>query len=107
MSTWPGAPGRPPVWPWLAGPCLVAFDAPLVVNNASGARECERLVDQYFRRYHAGCHPSNRGMPQFQDGGRAHRIARVLSLEVDPRSTAAHDHPEVQRPQGPYAGLAA
>jgi predicted RNase H-like nuclease len=74
--------------PWVRQPCLVAFDAPLVVNNLSGARPCELLVNQQFGRYDAGCHPSNRGMRAFQDGGRAHRIAGLLDLDVDPTSTS-------------------
>jgi len=40
--------------------CLVAIDAPLVVPNQKGRRIAEELVGKYFRKYNAGCHPSNR-----------------------------------------------
>jgi predicted RNase H-like nuclease len=72
--------------PRLADGCVVAFDAPLIVNNATGTRRCEALVNHHFRRYHAGCHPSNRGMAAFRDGGRALRLAQLLDLDVDPHS---------------------
>jgi predicted RNase H-like nuclease len=72
---------------WTRPAGLVAFDAPLVVANPSGARPCERLVNRYFGRFHAGCYPSNLGQPAFADGGRAHRLAGLLGLDVDPEST--------------------
>ncbi len=42
---------------------VVAIDAPLVVKNATGQRDCERLITHHFGRFHAGCHPSNLGHP--------------------------------------------
>ncbi|MFZ5869767.1 MAG: DUF429 domain-containing protein [Actinomycetota bacterium] len=68
--------------------CLVAFDAPLIVRNDTGMRDCERLVGRYFGRFGIGCHAANRSMPVFADGGRAARLARELSLDVAPASTA-------------------
>lgn len=70
--------------PRCAGPVVVAFDAPLVVVNPSGSRPAERTVGHLFGRQHAGCHPTNRGRPEFVDGGRAARLARRLDLDVDP-----------------------
>lgn len=49
---------------------VVAIDAPLVVKNATGQRDCERLITRHFGRYHAGCHPSNLGHPHTAIGGR-------------------------------------
>jgi predicted RNase H-like nuclease len=81
--------------PWTHGPCLVAFDAPLVVANTVGTRPCERLVNRYFRQFNAGCHPSNLGMPAFTDGGRAGRLAARLGLDVDPTSRSTRRAIEV------------
>jgi predicted RNase H-like nuclease len=74
--------------PHLEGPCLVAFDAPLIVPNATGQRACERLIARHFGRFHAYCHTSNRGNPAFADGGRAERLSRTLRLDSDPCSPA-------------------
>ncbi len=49
---------------------VVAIDAPLVVRNATGQRDCERLITSHFGRFHAGCHPSNLGHPHTAIGGR-------------------------------------
>lgn len=64
------------------GPCLVAFDAPLVVPNASGMRTCERLVGRRYGARGASCYPSNRANPAFADGGRAWRLAGALGLDT-------------------------
>ena len=40
-------------------PTVVAIDAPLVVPNETGMRECERLIARSFGRYGASCHTSN------------------------------------------------
>lgn len=63
---------------WATGPGVIAFDAPLVVTNPAGARECERLVGRYFGRYRVACHPSNMANPSFTDGGRAARLLRAV-----------------------------
>lgn len=73
---------------WGDGPVLVAFDAPIIVNNDIGNRPCERLVGRYFGRYRAFCHSSNRANPAFATGTRAQRLASALDLDVDPASTA-------------------
>lgn len=67
---------------------LVAVDAPLIVNDETGTRECERALNADFARFQAGCHPSNRSRPWFADGGRAWRLATSLGLATDPGSTA-------------------
>jgi predicted RNase H-like nuclease len=78
------------------GPCVVAIDAPVVVRNPTGARECERLVTRFFGRHHAGAHPANTGNPAFAGGStRALRLTDRLALDVDPRSGAARRALEV------------
>jgi predicted RNase H-like nuclease len=42
-----------------ASSTVVAVDAPLVVTNASGFRECEREIGRRFGRFHASCHSNN------------------------------------------------
>lgn len=71
---------------WLrahaAGACVVAFDAPLVVRNATGMRDCERQVSRRFGSRNASCYPSNRANPNFADGGRAWNLATRLDLDA-------------------------
>ena len=73
--------------PRTAGACLVAFDAPLVVTNPAGSRECEKMVGRYFGRFGASCYPSNTAMLAFADGGRAARLSRRLGLATAAGST--------------------
>jgi predicted RNase H-like nuclease len=70
--------------------CHVGIDAPIVVPNASGLRDCERLVGRYFGRFGASCHPANTAMPAFSAGTRAQRLLDVLDLEGDPAGTGPH-----------------
>lgn len=42
---------------------VVAVDAPLVVYNATGMRECEREVGQRYGRFKVSANASNLGMP--------------------------------------------
>ncbi len=81
--------------PYVQGPCLVAFDAPLVVTNPTGQRPAESALNRDFRRFEAGAHPANTTKPEFADGPRAARLARVLGLDMDPRSPAARRAIEV------------
>lgn len=69
--------------PWIDGPCVVGFDAPLHVVNPSGRRPCEADLTRAFAGQHAGAYPSNTGLPHFADGGRAARLARRYGLAVD------------------------
>jgi predicted RNase H-like nuclease len=62
---------------------VVAIDAPLVVRNATGRRECEAQVGRLFGAYDAGAHPSNRSRP-YLDPPRAERLARRFGWCVDP-----------------------
>ncbi|MEM9816691.1 MAG: DUF429 domain-containing protein [Cyanobacteria bacterium P01_D01_bin.6] len=44
-------------------PALIAVDAPTLIPNETGMRECDRLAHRYFGKYDAGCYPANRGRP--------------------------------------------
>ncbi len=72
--------------PFVAGECLVAIDAPLVVRNATGSRPAEKALSRDFRRFDAGTHPTNTGKAEFADGPRGARVAKLLGLDIDPRS---------------------
>lgn len=50
-------------WVPPAVPALVAVDAPTLIPNETGMRECDRLAHRYFGKYDAGCYPANRGRP--------------------------------------------
>lgn len=72
--------------PYTAGPCRVAFDAPLVVTNPSGQRQAETALNRDFRAFEAGAYPTNAGRPEFADGPRAARLSGALGLDMDPFS---------------------
>lgn len=67
-----------------AAPVVAAIDAPLVVTNPTGQRECEREVARAFGRFHAAPHPSNLSRPVFSPEPRAMRLARRFGWTVDP-----------------------
>jgi len=81
--------------PYVAGPSLVAIDAPLIVTNATGRRPCEGDLNAVFARYDAGAHPSNTGKPEFAHGTRGARLADRLGLDMDPASRESHRAIEV------------
>lgn len=70
--------------PWVRGACIVAFDAPLVVTNATGTRACEAALNADYRRFDAGAYPANTSLPWFADGGRGARLCTALQLDLDP-----------------------
>ena len=72
--------------PFTADACVVAIDAPLVVENATGNRPAEAELNRDFARFDAGAHPSNTGKPEFRDQPRGARVAARLGLDIDPRS---------------------
>jgi predicted RNase H-like nuclease/ppGpp synthetase/RelA/SpoT-type nucleotidyltranferase len=71
---------------YVAGDCLAAIDAPIVVTNAVGSRPAEQQLSRDFRSYDAATHPSNTGKPEFANGTRAARVAKRLGLDIDPQS---------------------
>jgi predicted RNase H-like nuclease/ppGpp synthetase/RelA/SpoT-type nucleotidyltranferase len=74
--------------PYVASDCLVAIDAPLVVENATGNRPCEAALNRDFARFDAGAHPSNTGRREFANVPRGARLATLLGLDMDPSSTS-------------------
>jgi predicted RNase H-like nuclease len=70
---------------FLAGstPVVIAIDAPIVVRNPTGMRECERLLSADFRRFHAGTHPTNMGRPSMQPEPRAMALTRRHGWHVE------------------------
>jgi predicted RNase H-like nuclease len=53
---------------WIAArtagrPAGIAVDAPLVIPNATGMREADRLTHVLYGKRHAGCYPANLGRP--------------------------------------------
>ncbi|MGL5809655.1 MAG: DUF429 domain-containing protein, partial [Nocardioides sp.] len=77
------------------GDCLVAIDAPLVVENPTGNRPAEAALNRDFGRFQAGAHPSNTGKPEFAGQPRGARLAASLGLDIDPHSTSARRAIEV------------
>ena len=61
---------------------LVAFDAPLIVNNRRGRRACENVLASAFSAEHAGPFPAN--LTLLRGDVRAYRLARRLKLSVAP-----------------------
>nr|WP_188037028.1 DUF429 domain-containing protein [Actinotalea sp. JY-7885] len=65
------------------GDVVAAIDAPLVVPNETGRRECEALLQAEFGRYDAGAHSSNRSRP-WLNPPRGEVLANRLGWDVDP-----------------------
>lgn len=72
--------------PYVAGDCLVAIDAPLIVPNATGNRPAEAELNRDFARFDAGAHPSNTGKPELGGTPRGARLCSALGLDMNPRS---------------------
>lgn len=81
--------------PYVAGDCLVAIDAPLVVKNAQGNRPAEAALNRDFAPFEAGAHPANTSKPEFADIPRGARVAGRLSLDLDPSSVSGRRAIEV------------
>ncbi len=73
--------------PYVSDDCLVAIDAPLVVNNPTGSRPCEAALNRDFHAFEAGAHPANTTNPALTHP-RAARIATALTLDMDPASNS-------------------
>jgi predicted RNase H-like nuclease len=72
---------------YVGDDCLVAIDAPLVVNNPTGSRPCEAALNRDFHGFDAGAHPANTGNPALTRP-RAARIAAALALDMNPASSS-------------------
>lgn len=86
---------RAAIGPYVEDDCLVAFDAPLVVTNATGQRPSEAALNRDFAKFEAGAHPTNTGKPEFAGNPRAARIASALDLDIDPNSSSSRRAIEV------------
>jgi predicted RNase H-like nuclease len=73
--------------PYVNGECLVAIDAPLIVNNPTGYRPCESALNRDFQRFDAGARPAFTDKPECKDP-RGARLATALGLDMDPASSA-------------------
>ncbi|WP_313959926.1 DUF429 domain-containing protein [Mycobacterium deserti] len=80
--------------PFTGADCLVAVDAPLIVNNPDGYRPAETAYNRDFRGFDAGAYPANTGNPRFNPP-RGARIASALGLDMDPASAASRRAIEV------------
>ena len=77
------------------GAAVAAIDAPLIVRNATGRRDCEAQVQRAFGRFGAGPYPANLGNPAFAMGTRAARLCAALDLDTPIDSTTARRAIEV------------
>ena len=84
-------------WPDLR---VVGIDAPLIVPNQFGSRECEKAIGRAYGRYDAGAYPSNRTNPLF-DPPRAWRLAEPFGWSIDPDRDARPLALEIY----PHAGM--
>ena len=73
--------------PFTGDECLVAFDAPLIVNNATGHRPAETAFNRDFAKFDAGARPAFAEKPELRNP-RAARLAAALDLDMDPGSGA-------------------
>jgi predicted RNase H-like nuclease len=80
--------------PFTAGECLVAFDAPLIVNNQTGHRPAEAAFNRDFAKFDAGARPAFAEKPELKHP-RAARLAAALDLDMDPASGATRRAIEV------------
>jgi predicted RNase H-like nuclease len=80
--------------PFTAGECLVAFDAPLIVNNQTGHRPAEAAFNRDFAKFDAGARPAFAEKPELRHP-RAARLAAALDLDMDPASGASRRAIEV------------
>ena len=75
------------VAPFTGEDCLVAIDAPLIVNTPTGYRPAETAFNRDFQKFDAGAYPANTSNPLFNPP-RAAVLATTLGLNMDPASSA-------------------
>lgn len=80
--------------PFTGEDCLVAIDAPLIVNNPTGYRPAETAFNRDFGKFEAGAYPANTTNPLFNPP-RAAVLATNLGLDMDPGSNATRRAIEV------------
>jgi len=64
-------------------PSVIAIDAPIIVRNPAGMRECERALSADFRRFRAGTHPTNMSRDSMHPQPRALRLAQFHQWSTD------------------------
>jgi len=74
-------------------PAVIAIDAPIIVTNATGMRECERELSRDFRKFHAGTHPTNSSQPSMQPEPRARRLVDAHGWTTDHTSPPSTKSP--------------
>jgi predicted RNase H-like nuclease len=72
---------------YVAGDCLVAIDAPLIVPNSTGSRPCEQDLNHHFEKFDAAARPASNDKPEFKNP-RGARLAAALGLDTDPASSS-------------------
>ncbi|OBK74496.1 DUF429 domain-containing protein [Mycobacterium sp. 1274761.0] len=80
--------------PFTGGDCVVAFDAPLIVNNQTGHRPAETALNRDFAKFDAGARPAFAERPELVNP-RAARLAAAMDLDIDPASGAGRRAIEV------------
>ncbi|TFC81344.1 DUF429 domain-containing protein [Cryobacterium cheniae] len=70
---------------------VIAIDAPLVVANATGMRECEREVAQRYGQWQVYANPSNLGRPWFGGVTLRQRLEQVGFVYTDGRTPPRPD----------------
>ncbi len=80
---------------FLAGssPAVIAIDAPIIVTNSAGMRDCECELSKDFRRFHAGTHPTNMSQPSMQPEPRAARLVNAHGWSTSPGSSPSAKQP--------------
>ncbi len=73
------------VAPYVDDECLVAIDAPLIVQNETGARPCEAALNRDFTTSDASARPAYRGRPEFNPP-RGEVLANRLGPRFGPAS---------------------
>jgi len=62
---------------------VLAIDASLIVNNATGQRACERLIGQAIGLYGASCHSTSRNRRYWETGPRLVKELKNLGFSAD------------------------
>ena len=80
---------------FLAGssPAVIAIDAPIIVTNSAGMRDCERELSKDFRRFHAGTHPTNMSQPSMQPEPRAARLVNARDWSTNHEASPTSQTP--------------
>jgi predicted RNase H-like nuclease len=83
--------------PFIEGDCIVAIDAPLIVPNETGSRQCEKDLNADFQGFEADARPAFSDKPEFKNP-RGARLANALGLDMDPTSSSGRRAIEVSPP---------